>query len=217
MLKSPDYRTSGLPTVSPMDLVSRVARQFQDSAQVKLEAVESLAAPIAQAIDLMVQSLLANGKIMACGNGGSAADAQHFSAELLNRFEKERPPLAAIALTTDTSTLTSIANDYRYEEVFSKQIRALGQAGDVLLAISTSGNSPNVIEAIHAAHEREVHVVALTGKDGGKMAALLGEGDVHLTVPEMITNRTARIQEVHLLVLHCLCDGIDTMLLGETE
>ncbi len=217
MLKSPDYRTSGLPTVSPMDLVSRVARQFQDSAQVKLEAVESLAAPIAQAIDLMVQSLLANGKIMACGNGGSAADAQHFSAELLNRFEKERPPLAAIALTTDTSTLTSIANDYRYEEVFSKQIRALGQAGDVLLAISTSGKSPNVIEAIHAAHEREVHVVALTGKDGGKMAALLGEGDVHLTVPEMITNRTARIQEVHLLVLHCLCDGIDTMLLGETE
>lgn len=200
-----------------MDLISRVARQFQESAQAKLDAVDVLAGPIAQAIDVMVDCLLANGKIMACGNGGSAADAQHFSAELLNRFEKERPPLAAIALTTDTSTLTSIANDYRYEEVFSKQVLALGQSGDVLLAISTSGNSPNVIEAIYAAHERDVRVVALTGKDGGKMAALLNENDVHLTVPASLSSRTARIQEIHLLTLHCLCDGIDTMLLGETE
>lgn len=194
-----------------MDLISRINQQFQDSAQAKVNAADILAAPIAQAVDLMVQSLLASGKIMACGNGGSAADAQHFSAELLNRFEAERPPLAAIALTTDTSTLTSIANDYAFDQVFAKQVRALAQPNDVLLAISTSGNSPNVIEAIHAAHEREVRVVALTGKDGGQMAHLLDEGDIHICVPE---ERTARIQEIHLLTLHCLCDGIDCLLLG---
>ncbi len=196
-----------------MDLVPRITQHFQDSAQVKLDAVASLAAPIAQAVHLMVNSLLASGKIMACGNGGSAADAQHFAAELLNRFEMERPPLAAIALTTDSSTLTSIANDYRFEDVFAKQIRALGQPNDTLLAISTSGDSENVIEAIHAAHERELRVIALTGKDGGKIAGLLREDDVHICVP---ATRTARIQEVHLLTLHCLCDGIDTLLLGET-
>ena len=200
-----------------MELVTRIARHFSDSAQVKLDVVEALAGPIAQAVELMVRTLLGSGKIMACGNGGSAADAQHFAAELINRFEVERPPLAAIALTTDSSTLTSIANDYRYEEVFSKQIRAFGQAGDVLLAISTSGNSANVMEAIRAAHERDVSVVALTGRDGGKMAELLGDGDVSLCVPEYATTRTARIQEVHLLVLHCLCDGIDHLLLGETQ
>ena len=200
-----------------MDLVTRIARQFQDSAKAKLEALEVMSAPIAAAVELMVASLHANGKIMACGNGGSAADAQHFAAELLNRFELERPPLAAVALTTDSSTLTSIANDYRYEEVFSKQVRALGQPVDVLLAISTSGDSPNVIEAIKAAHEREVRVVALTGKDGGRMRELLKDGDVHICVPRDVTARTARIQEIHLLVLHCLCDGIDTMLLGEFE
>lgn len=200
-----------------MDLVSRIARQFHDSAQIKLAVVEVLAAPIAQAIELMVQSLLGNGKIMSCGNGGSAADAQHFAAELLNRFEMERPPLAAIALTTDTSTLTSIANDYSYAEVFAKQVRALGQPNDVLLAISTSGNSPNVIEAIHAAHLREVRVVALTGRDGGRINELLNQTDVHICVPEYASARTARIQEIHLLVLHCLCDGIDILLLGEPE
>ncbi|MBI3523728.1 MAG: phosphoheptose isomerase [Betaproteobacteria bacterium] len=200
-----------------MDLVSRIARQFHDSAQIKLAVVEVLAAPIAQAIELMVQSLLGNGKIMSCGNGGSAADAQHFAAELLNRFEMERPPLAAIALTTDSSTLTSIANDYSYDMVFAKQVLALGQANDVLLAISTSGNSPNVIEAIHAAHQREVRVVALTGRDGGRITELLGETDVHICVPEYASARTARIQEIHLLVLHCLCDGIDNLLLGEPE
>jgi len=194
-----------------MNLIARISQQFQDSAQTKLKAVEALSGPIAQAVEVMVASLLANGKIMACGNGGSAADAQHFAAELLNRFEIERPGLAALALTTDTSTLTSIANDYAYNLVFSKQVLALGQAGDVLLAISTSGNSPNVIEAIHAAHEREVKVVALTGKTGGKMAELLRSGDVHICVP---ADRTARIQEVHLLTLHCLCDGIDCLLLG---
>ena len=160
----------------------------------------------------MVSSLLGNGKIMACGNGGSAADAQHFAAELLNRFEMERPPLAAMALTTDTSTLTSIANDYAFDQVFAKQVRALGQPNDVLLAISTSGNSPNVVEAVHAAHEREVRVVALTGRNGGAIGPLLKHSDVHICVP---SDRTSRIQEVHLLVLHCLCDGIDCMLLGE--
>ena len=200
-----------------MDLIARIAQQLQASAQTKLDAFEDLAAPIAQAIELMVRCLLANGKIMACGNGGSAADAQHFAAELLNRFEMERPPLAAVALTTDSSTLTSIANDYRYEEIFSKQVRALGQANDALLAISTSGNSANVIEAIRAAHQREVRVVALTGRNGGKITELLDAGDVHICVPERATVRTARIQEVHLLVLHCLCDGIDNMLLGDPE
>lgn len=197
-----------------MNLIDRISRQFADSAQTKLQAAELLAAPIAQAVDTMVHSLMNGGKIMACGNGGSAADSQHFAAELLNRFEKERPGLAAMALTTDTSTLTSIANDYDYVQVFSKQVRALSHPGDVLLAISTSGNSPNVIDAIAAAHEREVRVVALTGKGGGRMAGLLREGDVHLCVP---ADRTARIQEVPLLVLHCLCDGIDCMLLGADE
>lgn len=195
-----------------MDLVARITQHFQDSAKTKLAVAASLAKPIAQAVELMANSLLANGKIMACGNGGSAADAQHFAAELVNRFEIERPPLAAIALTTDSSTLTSIANDYRFEDVFAKQVRALGQPNDVLLAISTSGNSENVIEAIHAAHEREVRVVALTGKDGGRIAGLLRAGDVNICVP---AERTARIQEVHLLTLHCLCDGIDIQLLGE--
>ena len=194
-----------------MDLISRISQQFQDSAQAKLQAVEALSAPIAVAVELMVSSLMANGKIMACGNGGSAADSQHFAAELLNRFEMERPPLAAMALSTDTSTLTSIANDYSYDQVFSKQVRALGQPHDVLLAISTSGNSANVIEAIHAAHEREVKVVALTGKGGGKIAGVLAEDDIHICVP---AERTARIQEIHLLTLHCLCDGIDCLLLG---
>jgi len=198
-----------------MNLVTRIAHQFQESAKAKLDAVETLTAPIAAAVDLMLASLYANGKILACGNGGSAADAQHFAAELLNRFEQERPPLAAVALTTDSSTLTSIANDYRFEEVFAKQVRALGQPQDVLLAISTSGDSANVIEAIRAAHEREMRVVALTGKDGGQMAALLQDTDVHICVPRAVSARTARIQEIHLLTLHCLCDGIDTMLLGE--
>lgn len=195
-----------------MNLISRVSQHFKDSAQNQLDAVELLAAPIAQAIEAMVACLLNNGKILACGNGGSAADAQHFAAELVGRFERERPGLPAIALTTDTSLLTAIANDYSFEQVFSKQVRALGRRGDVLLAISTSGNSGNVIDAIVAAHEHEMHVVALTGKGGGRIGELLGEGDVHLCVPHA---RTARIQEVHLLTIHCLCDAIDHTLLGD--
>jgi D-sedoheptulose 7-phosphate isomerase len=199
------------PAEDSVDLPARIRRQFNDSAQLKLKAVDALAGPIARATEIMVKCLLANGKILACGNGGSAADAQHFSAELLNRFERERPGLAAIALTTDTSTLTSIANDYEYEQVFSKQLSALGQAGDVLLGISTSGNSKNVARAVSAAHEREMRVVALTGRGGGEIGKLLTPEDVNICVPH---SQTARIQEVHLLALHCLCDGIDSMLLG---
>jgi len=167
--------------------------------------------PIAHAVALMARTLRDGGKVLACGNGGSAADAQHFAAELVNRFEIERPPLAALALTTDSSTLTSIANDYSYEQVFAKQVRALGRRGDVLLAISTSGNSASVIEAMVAAHETGMRVVALTGRRGGKIAARLGPEDVHVCVPH---DRTVRIQEVHLLALHCLCDGIDELLFG---
>ena len=196
-----------------MSIAQRIQQHFQDSAQVKLAALAAMAAPIEAAARRMVHSLAAGGKVMACGNGGSAADSQHFAAEMLNRFEKERPPLAAIALTTDTSTLTSIANDYRYEDVFAKQVRALGKPGDVLLAISTSGNSPNVIEAIRAAQAHGIAVAALTGKQGGAIAALLGPHDIHLCVP---AERTARIQEVHLLTIHCLCDAIDALILGET-
>ncbi len=194
-----------------LDLVARVSQHFADSAQTKLMAVKALAQPIARAAELMAAALLANGKILACGNGGSAADAQHFSAELLNRFERERPGLAALSLTTDTSTLTSIANDYDFEQVFSKQLLALGQKGDVLLAISTSGNSPNVARAVRAAHERAMKVVALTGRGGGEIVHLLDSQDVHICVPH---DRTARIQEIHLLTVHCLCDGIDCLLLG---
>lgn len=191
------------------DLTARIRGHFAESAEVKTRSAEALAPAITAAAERLIQSLKAGGKIMSCGNGGSAADAQHFAAEMLNRFEIERPSRAAMALSTDTSTLTSIANDYAYDQVFSKQVRALGRPGDVLLAISTSGNSTNVMEAIKAAHAKQMTVVALTGNTGGKMAALLRSDDVHVCVPSA---RTARIQEVHLLTLHCLCDSIDAIL-----
>ncbi len=188
---------------------SRIAAHFAESANLKLAAAQVLAAPLARASQILVETLRAGGKILSCGNGGSAADAQHFAAELVNRFEIERPPLAAVALSTDTSSLTSIANDYAYQQVFSKPLRALGRRGDALLAISTSGNSANVLEAVAVAHELGIRVVALTGNGGGKMAAALQPGDAHLCVPH---KKTARIQEVHLLCIHCLCDAIDTLL-----
>ncbi len=191
------------------DLAGRVRGHFSESADVKLRSSDALAPPIARAAERMIRCLQAGGKIMSCGNGGSAADAQHFAAEMLNRFEIERSSRAAMALSTDTSTLTSIANDYAFDQIFAKQVRALGRAGDVLLAISTSGNSQNVIEAIKVARVREMAVVALTGNGGGAISPLLQADDVHICVP---SSRTARIQEVHLLTLHCLCDAIDTVL-----
>ncbi len=194
-----------------MDLVTRVRDHFAESIATKQAAAETLVESIVAAGQVMSDALLDDGKILSCGNGGSAADSQHFSSELLNRFERERPGLPAMALTTDTSTLTSISNDYAYEEIFSKQVRALGKSPDVLLGISTSGNSENVIRAIAAAHERGMKVVALTGRDGGRMAEVFEDGDIEIRVP---ASRTARIQEVHLVVIHCLCDLIDTALLG---
>jgi D-sedoheptulose 7-phosphate isomerase len=188
----------------------RVAQHFEDSIAVKRASLP-LAPDICRAARTMVETLLRDGKILSCGNGGSAADAQHFSSELLNRFELERPGLPAVALTTDASSLTSIANDFDFREVFAKQVRALGQAGDVLLAISTSGNSENVRRAVIAAHERGLTVVALTGRDGGELAATLSGSDIELRVPGQ---RTCRVQEVHLLIIHCLCDLIDAELLS---
>jgi D-sedoheptulose 7-phosphate isomerase len=195
-----------------MDHVTRIRAHFADSAQLKIAAAESLAPAIARAAEALAECLLGDGKILACGNGGSAADAQHFAAEMVGRFERERPELPAISLATDTSILTAVANDYSYEQVYAKQVRALGAAGDVLLAISTSGNSANVIAAIDAAHDREMRVVAMTGKGGGRIGAMLATTDVHLCVPH---DRTARVQEVHLLMIHCLCDAVDNTLLGD--
>ena len=195
-------------------LEQRIQQHFIDSADLKYQSAQSLSKPIVAAVQAMLACVTSGGKVLACGNGGSAADAQHFAAEFIGRFERERPELAALALTTDSSILTAIANDYDFDRIFSKQVRGLGQAGDVLLALSTSGNSANVLAAIEAAHEREMTVVALTGRGGGKITQLLRETDVHICVPH---DRTARIQEVHLLVLHCICDGVDTQLLGEQE
>ncbi|MBB1439157.1 phosphoheptose isomerase [Shewanella sp. SG41-4] len=195
-------------------MLERIRDSFTESIQTKIDAAEALPESIEKAAEMMVQCLLGGNKILSCGNGGSAGDAQHFSAELLNRYEIERPPLPAIALSCDTSTITAIANDYSYDEIFSKQIFALGQPGDILLAISTSGNSGNIIKAMEAALSRDMTIVALTGKDGGAMAGLMSAGDVEVRVP---SNVTARIQEVHLLVIHCLCDNIDRTLFPQDE
>lgn len=195
------------------NLLDRVKTHFNDSIQTKIAAADTLPNVIVQASEMMVESLLNNHKILSCGNGGSAGDAQHFSAELINRFETERPSLPAIALITDTFALTSIANDYSYGDVFSKQIHGLGQPGDTLLAISTSGNSENVIKAISTAHEKKIKVVALTGRDGGKITPLLcADTDIEIRVPH---ESTSRIQETHILCIHCLCDLIDTQLFGQ--
>jgi D-sedoheptulose 7-phosphate isomerase len=195
-----------------IDHMKRVRDHFAESAQLKLESAEELAPEISRAASILTECLFTDGKILACGNGGSAADAQHFAAELVGRFERERPELPAISLSTDTSLLTAVANDYSFEQVFAKQVRALGTKGDVLLAISTSGNSPNVKAAVEAAHKREMRVIAMTGKGGGQIGELMAPGDVNLCVPH---SRTARIQEVHLLMIHCLCDAIDATLLGD--
>ena len=195
-------------------LEQRIEKHFIDSADLKYQAALALSKPIALATQAILVSVTSGGKVLACGNGGSAADAQHFAAEFIGRYERERPELGAIALTTDSSIITAIANDYDFSVIFSKHVRALGVAGDVLLALSTSGNSANIIAAIEAAHARDMTVVALTGKGGGKIGAMLRETDIHICVPH---DRTARIQEVHLLTLHCICDGVDTQLLGEQE
>ena len=197
-----------------MPLHDRILGHFQASAQTKLDAAEALAPAIEQAARHMVHCLTQGGKILACGNGGSAADAQHFASLMINRFEQERPGLAAIALTTDTSTLTSIANDSTYDQVFARQVKVLGQPGDILLAISTSGNSPSVVQAVAAAHTRSMPVIALTGHSGGVLAEQMQDDDVFLCVP---AESTARIQEAHLLAIHCLCDAVDSVLLGVEE
>jgi D-sedoheptulose 7-phosphate isomerase len=190
----------------------RILAHFAESAELKSRAAAELAPVIEQAVELMFTALSNGNKILACGNGGSAADSQHFAAELVGRFERERLPLPAIALTTDTSIMTAVGNDYGFKEIFAKQVQALGQPGDVLLALSTSGNSVNVVAAVEAALERDMRIVGLTGKGGGAMARQMTEADVHICVPH---DRTARIQEVHLLTIHCLCDGIDVALFGE--
>jgi len=194
-----------------MITTQRIQAHFQESAELKLKAASVLAQPISQAVELMFTALSNGNKILACGNGGSAADCQHFAAELVGRFERERLPLPALALTTDTSIMTAVGNDYSFNEIFSKQVQAFGQSGDVLLALSTSGNSANVLAAVDAALERDMRIVALTGKGGGAIGKRLTDADVHLCVPH---DRTARIQEVHLLTIHCLCDGIDVALFG---
>jgi len=213
-MNKPSQRSTTRADTDPAALTARVRTNFDDSISTMQRNAGELAPAIAAAAMLMQQALVSERKILACGNGGSAADAQHFSAELLNRFERERPGLPAISLVTDGSTLTSIGNDYHFDDVFAKQVRALGQPGDVLLAISTSGNSPNVLRAVEAAHERGMIVVALNGREGGELNGLLLQSDVNICAAG---HSTARIQEVHTIVIHCLCDLIDLQLLGNSD
>lgn len=214
-----NFREKTLPTISgheiitPMDMTSRMSSHFDDAIDTFKASSQSLAEPLAAAVDTAFAALVNNNKILACGNGGSAADAQHFVAELVGRFERDRLPLAGIALNTDSSIMTAVGNDYGFDHIFERQVMALGQPGDVLVAISTSGNSPNVLRSIEAAHDRDMTVIALTGKGGGKMGEQLYETDIHLCVPH---DRTMRIQEVHIVLLHALCDGIDALLLGDS-
>ena len=193
-------------------LEQRIQQQFFDSADLKYAAAEVLTRPVSDAAQVLLNAITSGGKVLTCGNGGSAADAQRFAAEFVGRFERERPGLAALSMSTDTSILTAIGNDYAFDQIYAKQVQALGQPGDVLLAITTSGNSANILEAIDAAHQKDMVVVALTGKGGGKVNSALNDSDIHICVPH---DRTARIQEVHLLVIHCLCDAVDVSLLGE--
>ena len=195
-----------------INIENRITKHFQDSIETKQRVAAVLTPHIAAAAHAMVKSLKQGGKVLACGNGGSAGDSQHFAAELVGRFERERAELAAIALTTDSSILTAVGNDYSFDEIFSKQVRALGKTGDILFAISTSGNSKNVVAAIDAAHLKGMQVVGMTGRDGGKIATIMQPGDILLNVDSQVTTR---IQEVHLLTLHCLCDAIDNLIFGE--
>lgn len=195
-----------------MSTLNRIEQHFLDNAALVEQSLKVLAEPLAQGIDLMFQTISNNGKVLACGNGGSAADAQHFIAELVRRFERDRFPLAGIALNTDTSILTAVGNDYGYDQVFERQVRALAQPADLLVAISTSGNSTNVIRAIEAAKEYDIPIIALTGRGGGTIGELLTSNDIHLCVPH---DRTMRIQEIHILLLHILCDGLDVAILGD--
>ncbi|RTZ43426.1 phosphoheptose isomerase [Candidimonas sp. SYP-B2681] len=199
--------------MTAMDMTSHMTSHFNDAIDALKASSRELSEPLSVAVDLVFGSLANNGKILACGNGGSAADAQHFIAELVGRFERDRLPLGGVALNTDTSILTAVGNDYGFDAIFERQVAALGQPGDVLVAISTSGNSTNIIRAIEAAHDREMPVIAFTGKGGGKINEILYETDIHLCVPH---DRTMRIQEVHIVLLHALCDGIDALLLGDT-
>ena len=195
-------------------MLERIKKQFTDSIQTKIESADQLPDSIAKAGLALVECLLAEKKILSCGNGGSACDALHFSSEMLNRYCQERPSLPAIALTADIATITAIGNDYDYQDIFAKQINGLGQSGDILLAITTSGNSGNILRAIDAAHDRDIKIIALTGKDGGEAAAILNPSDIEIRVP---SNITARIQETHLLIIHCLCELIDMKLFGHGE
>jgi D-sedoheptulose 7-phosphate isomerase len=195
-------------------LETRIAQHFIDSADLKYQSAQTLSGPLALAVQAILACVTSGAKVLACGNGGAAANAQHFVAEFIGRFERERPELAAIALGVDASTVTALASDYDFSQIFARQVRALGQAGDVLLVLSSDGMQPNLREAVLAAHEREMTVVALTGKGGGALNAALLDTDVHVCVP---SERGARVHEVHLLALHCVCDGVDIQLLGEPQ